>query len=277
MVLCLPGAQYAVLEDWFWKIDLGILLLFHIVSLRLSYTISKIMMFSWKPKITSWWYIRYGALYAVSCDGFWKADYVCSIEIVRLSYTVSEIMRFSCKPKMTWLVYIRQGAPCTVHNDGVWKGIYGFPLVFYSNFTSIMYLSEIMMFSCKPEMTSWWFLRYGEPYEVFDDGFWKGDHNFIFMLCWHILSIFNRLRVIRPFHFGWDFLTAGQICGVFGEIIFMVVCYRDRYLIGIQTEIACEKIWTYTRIIGPLYPEFQISAWWSGYEGMDWLIQLMFS
>ena len=37
------------------------------------------------------------------------------------------------------------------------------------------------------------------------------------MLYWHILPIFNRLRVIRPFHFGWDFPTAGQICGVFGE------------------------------------------------------------
>ena len=37
------------------------------------------------------------------------------------------------------------------------------------------------------------------------------------MLHRHILSIFNRLRVTRSFHFGWDFPTAGQICGVFGE------------------------------------------------------------
>ena len=37
------------------------------------------------------------------------------------------------------------------------------------------------------------------------------------MLYWLILSIFNRLRVIRPFPFGWDFPTAGQICGVFWE------------------------------------------------------------
>ena len=32
-----------------------------------------------------------------------------------------------------------------------------------------------------------------------------------------MLPIFNRLRVIRPFHFGWDFHTAGEIGGVFGE------------------------------------------------------------
>ena len=31
------------------------------------------------------------------------------------------------------------------------------------------------------------------------------------------MPIFNRLRVIRPFHFGWDFPTAGEIYGVFGE------------------------------------------------------------
>ena len=37
------------------------------------------------------------------------------------------------------------------------------------------------------------------------------------MLYWHFLPTFNPLRVVRPFHFGWDFPTAGQICGVFGE------------------------------------------------------------
>ena len=37
------------------------------------------------------------------------------------------------------------------------------------------------------------------------------------MLYWHTSPIFNRLRVIRTFHFGWDFPTAGQICGVFVE------------------------------------------------------------
>ena len=57
----------------------------------------------------------------------------------------------------------------------------------------------------------------------------------------------------------------------------VVVCYRDSYLIGFQTEIACEEFWTYTRILGRLYPEFQIIALWSGYKCMGWLIQLMFS
>ena len=57
----------------------------------------------------------------------------------------------------------------------------------------------------------------------------------------------------------------------------MVVCYSDSYLIGIRTENACEEIWTHTRILGRLYSEFQIIAWWSGYEGMGWLIQVMFS
>ena len=37
------------------------------------------------------------------------------------------------------------------------------------------------------------------------------------MLPWLILPIFNRSSVIRTFHFGWDFPTASQICGVFGE------------------------------------------------------------
>ena len=37
------------------------------------------------------------------------------------------------------------------------------------------------------------------------------------MLYWHILPIFNRQRVVRLFHFGWDFPTAGEICGIFGE------------------------------------------------------------
>ena len=32
------------------------------------------------------------------------------------------------------------------------------------------------------------------------------------------LLIFNRLRAIRPFHFGWDFPAAGEICGVFGKM-----------------------------------------------------------
>jgi len=34
----------------------------------------------------------------------------------------------------------------------------------------------------------------------------------------HILPIFNRLRVIGFFHFGWNFPTASEICGVLGEI-----------------------------------------------------------
>ena len=102
-------------------------------------------------------------------------------------------------------------------NDGIWKGNNCFLLVFYGYFASIMHRIRVNDVFCQPEMTSWWFLRWGAPYEVFDDGFWKGDPKFMFMLCWHILPIFNCQRVIQPFHFGWDFPTAGEICGVFGE------------------------------------------------------------
>ena len=57
----------------------------------------------------------------------------------------------------------------------------------------------------------------GAPYILFNGGFWKGDPKFIIMLHWHILPIFYRRWVIRLFHFGWDFPTAGEICEVFGE------------------------------------------------------------
>ena len=61
------------------------------------------------------------------------------------------------------------------------------------------------------------------PYEVFDDGFWKGDPKFIFMLHWHILTIFNHQRIIRLLHFGRDFPTAGEILEVVEEIEFQEV------------------------------------------------------
>ena len=51
---------------------------------------------------------------------------------------------------------------------------------------------------------------------IFDDGFWKGDTKFIFMLYGHILPIFNRLRVNSTFC-GRDFPAAGEIGVVFGE------------------------------------------------------------
>ena len=59
----------------------------------------------------------------------------------------------------------------------------------------------------------------------------------------------------------------------------MVVCYIDSYLIGIHTEIVREDIWTYTRILGRLYPDFGVpdKCMVSRYDGMGWLIQLMFS
>jgi len=44
----------------------------------------------------------------------------------------------------------------------------------------------------------------------------KGSQ-FIIMFYWHILHIFNRLRVIRLTHFVWNFPIAGEICGVFRE------------------------------------------------------------
>jgi len=37
------------------------------------------------------------------------------------------------------------------------------------------------------------------------------------LIQFNILPIFNRLRAIRLFHFGWDFPIVDEICGVFEE------------------------------------------------------------
>ena len=76
-----------------------------------------------------------------------------------------------------------------------------------------------MTFSCKPVMTSWWYPRYRGRRTQFSmvDSARACDPKFIVMLYWHVLPIFNRLRV-RLFHFGWDFpILPAKICGVFGE------------------------------------------------------------
>ena len=75
-----------------------------------------------------------------------------------------------------------------------------------------------MMFSGKAAMTSWLLISpLGVTVWVSVARFWKGDLKVIFLLHWRFLPIFNRLRVIRPSHFGWYFPTAGEVRGVFGE------------------------------------------------------------
>ena len=46
------------------------------------------------------------------------------------------------------------------------------------------------------------------------------DRTYLFScLCSvHTLSIFNRLKVIRLFRFGWDFRTGGEIFEILGEM-----------------------------------------------------------
>jgi len=78
-------------------------------------------------------------------------------------------------------------------------------------------ISEIMRYFCKPEITSWWYIRYWASYIIFNDLFWNGDPKFTFMFYKHILPIFDCLQVIQFFHFGCDSPTAEEICGGFGE------------------------------------------------------------
>jgi len=49
-----------------------------------------------------------------------------------------------------------------------------------------------------------------------DNGFWKGDPDFIFMFNWHCLSILNGLDVIRLFYLTGIFLR-GDILRVFEQ------------------------------------------------------------
>ena len=93
----------------------------------------------------------------------------------------------------------------------------GFLLVFNSNFVSIRHRFRDNDFFLQTGNDVIVISLLGAPYILFDDGFWKDDPKFLVMLYWHILPIFNRIQVIRPFHFGWDFPTAGEIYGVFGE------------------------------------------------------------
>ena len=55
-------------------------------------------------------------------------------------------------------------------------------------------VSEIMMFSCKLKMTSWYYIRLGALYAVCYDGFWKGDHGFPLMFHGKFSSNTHRFR-----------------------------------------------------------------------------------
>jgi len=60
----------------------------------------------------------------------------------------------------------------------------------------------------------------------FDNGFWKADPDFIFVVHWQFWSISNRLEVIKPFRFGWDSRTRVQFLGFLGWMTPRKLRYR---------------------------------------------------
>jgi len=93
------------------------------------------------------------------------------------------------------------------------KGNNGFLSVFNSNFVSIMHHfrdNKVFLQTGKNVIV---ISPLGASYIILHDLFWKGDPKFIIMFYRQMLPIFNRLRVVRLFHFGWDFPTAGEIWG----------------------------------------------------------------
>jgi len=88
---------------------------------------------------------------------------------------VSEITRFSCKPDMTSSWFLRQGELYAISHDGFWKSDHDFLIAFHSDFYLGCMVSEITRFSCKPDMTSSWFLRQGALYAISHDGCWKSN------------------------------------------------------------------------------------------------------
>jgi len=58
----------------------------------------------------------------------------------------------------------------------------------------------------------------GVALRYFTYGFWKGDHDFIFMFNWHFLSILNGLEFIQHFVFGWYFPTWSKILVFLGKM-----------------------------------------------------------
>jgi len=73
----------------------------------------EITRFYCKPDMTSSWFLRQGALYAILHDGFWKSnhDFLIAFHSYFLSgMHVSEMTRFYCKPDVTSSWFLRQGA-----------------------------------------------------------------------------------------------------------------------------------------------------------------------
>jgi len=68
------GVLYAILHDGFWKSDHDFLIAF-IVTFYLGCMVSEIMRFYCKPDMTSSWFLRQGALYAILHNRFWKSDH----------------------------------------------------------------------------------------------------------------------------------------------------------------------------------------------------------
>jgi len=63
-----------------------------------------------------------------------------------------------------------------------------FMKVIHNSFLLRCMVSEITRFYCSPDMTSSWFLRQGALPEMFNDGFWKSDHDFLIALNINFLS-----------------------------------------------------------------------------------------
>jgi len=99
--------------------------------------VSEITMFYCKPDMTSSWFLRQVALYAIFLDGFWKSDhdfpiafhgkFVCGMHGFRDT-------RFYCKSDMTSAWFCRQGAFQAIFHDGFWKSDHDYLLVVKGEF-----------------------------------------------------------------------------------------------------------------------------------------------
>jgi len=116
---------------------------------------------------------------------------------------------------MTASSVLRQRALQGIFYDGFWKSDHDLLIAFHSNFLSVMHVSEITWFYCKPDMTSSWFLRQVALHAIFLNEFWKSAHDFLIVV--NGFPNLNGLEVIRHFLFARDFPTGSEILGVFGE------------------------------------------------------------
>ena len=117
---------------------------------RLSYTVSEIMRFSCKPKMTSSLYLRQGALRTVLDDGIRKNVNGSLSGFNAMFYSVKHRFRgndvFLPTGNYVMMLYPLGGA-LRSFNDGFWKVDYGFLVEFHGHFRSIIHrFRENMVF-----------------------------------------------------------------------------------------------------------------------------------